>query len=45
MTADLTRVVFPDLARDFFAGDGSSVSRAPEGALKKVNISRFDIKG
>lgn len=44
-TVGSTRVVVPDLAKDFFAGDGSSVSRAPEGALKKVNISRDDFMG
>ncbi|WP_027360218.1 DUF364 domain-containing protein [Desulforegula conservatrix] len=39
-TVGSTRILMPDLAREFFAANGSSVSRAPFGALKKVNISR-----
>lgn len=44
-TVGSTRIIEPDVAQKFFSCGGSSVSRAPEGVLKKVNIMRGDLCG
>jgi hypothetical protein len=40
-----TRIINPVMAAEFFNDGGSSIAHAPEGVLKKINMTRGDLCG